>query len=192
VAREDLDAVGKLEQSLQACVEVASALDRLDREIGAGCVTDEERVAGEHEPGLLSAVTVDDCETAVLWPVTWRVQYAERNVPEHDLLSVLQRVVLVRDLGGGMDPDRDPLLERQAPVARDVVGVRVGFDRAHNSYALPLRGGEVLLRGIGGIDDDRLAGLLVADEIRGTAEVLVDELPEDHGFDRNTGGGLFS
>jgi len=68
----------------------------------------------------------------------------------------------------------------------------VRLERAHDSHALLFCRGKVLLDRVGGVDDDRLVGLLVADEIGRTAEVVVDELPEDHGFDRNTRDGLFS
>jgi hypothetical protein len=34
--------------------------------------------------------------------------------------------------------------------------------------------------------------LRIADEIRRAAEVVVDELPEDHAFDGNIARGLFS
>src|SRR5204862_6269799 len=45
VTREDLDAVGKLEQALQAGKELARAVDRLDGKIRTGGVADEEGVA---------------------------------------------------------------------------------------------------------------------------------------------------
>ena len=82
--------------------------------------------------------------------------------------------------------------QRQTPVSRDVVGVRVRLERARDLHALLLGRCEVLLDRVGGIDDNRLLRLLIADEIRRAAEIVVDELPEDHGFDGNTGGGLFS
>ena len=91
-----------------------------------------------------------------------------------------------------MDGDRDPVLERQTAVPRDVVGVGVRLERAHDSHAFLSCCREVLLDRIGGIDDDRLVRLFVADEIRRAAEVVVDELPEDHASDRNIGRGLFS
>ena len=100
--------------------------------------------------------------------------------------------MLVGDLGGRVDPDRDAVLERQPAVPRDVVGMRVRLERTHDPNPFLLRCRKVRLDRVGGVDDDRLVGLLVADEIRRTAQVVVDELPEDHGFDRNTRDGLFS
>src|SRR3954447_26241504 len=65
-------------------------------------------------------------------------------------------------------------------MARDVVGMRMRLERAHDAHVLLLGRDEVLLDRVGGVDDDRFVRLFVADEIRRTAEVVVDELPEDH------------
>ena len=50
----DLDAVGQLREPAQRVEEPLRALARLDREVGARGVADEERVAGEHEPRLVA------------------------------------------------------------------------------------------------------------------------------------------
>jgi hypothetical protein len=69
-----------------------------------------------------------------------------------------------------------------------VVGVRVGLDHANKAHAAPLGFLEVLLDREGRVDDDGLAGALVADEVRSAPESVVDELREDHGVgDRSTG-----
>ena len=182
MAGEDLDAIRQLEQAPEAGVEVVRAVDGLDRQIRSRCVADEERIAGQHEPGLLGPSPVDDGETKVLRTVTRRVQQAERDVAEHDFPSVLEPVVVVLDLGRWVNRNRDPLLEREASVPGDVVGVRVGLEHADDSDALLVRRREVLLGRVSRIDDDGLVRLLVADEVRRAAEVVVDELPEDHDF----------
>jgi hypothetical protein len=51
---------------------------------------------------------------------------------------------------------------------------------------------DVLLDRVRGIDDDRDAGVLVADEIRRAAEIIVDELLEQHVGDASTGHGYIS
>ena len=82
----------------------------------------------------------------------------------------------------GDDRDGQPVLEREAAVAGDVVGVRVGLEHALDPHALLLCGLEILLDRERGVDDDRDAGLCVTDQIRGAAEILVHELPEEqHG-----------
>ena len=75
----------------------------LDREVGPGGVADEERVAGEDEPGLLGAGAVDDGEARVLGPVPGCVDRAQDDLAELQLRAVLERVVRVRGLGGGVD-----------------------------------------------------------------------------------------
>jgi hypothetical protein len=51
---------------------------------------------------------------------------------------------------------------------------------------------EILLDRQRRIDDDRDSLVLVADEIRGTSEIVVDELREEHVGDASTGHGYFS
>ena len=72
------------------------------------------------------------------------------------------------------------MLEREAPVAREVVGVGVRLEHAHDPHALALRRLEVLLDRERRVDHDRLARVGVADEVRAAAEIVVDELPEEH------------
>ena len=70
-----------------------------------------------------------------------------------------------------MDRDARPVLGREPPVPGDVVGMVVRFDAAHDAQRVPLRLLDVLLDRERGIDDDRLAGLLGADQVGGAAEV---------------------
>jgi len=184
--------LNRLQQTLQALVELTRSVDGRDRQVRPGGVADEERIACEDEPGLFGPAAIDDREATVLGAMPWGVEHPQRDVAEHDLLSLLERVVLVRGFRGRVDGDRDPVLKRQPPVSGDVVGVSVRLERAHDSHALLFRRREILLDRVGGIDDDRLMRLRIADEIRRAAEVVVDELPEDHASDRNIGRGLFS
>ena len=91
------------------------------------------------------------------------------------------RVVRVLGLGRGVDAHRDAVLEREPPVPGEVVGVRVRLDRADDADVAPLGLVEVLLDREGRIDDDGVTGTWIADEVRRTAERVVDELREDHG-----------
>ena len=52
---------------------------------------------------------------------------------------------------------------------------------------LPLGLVEVLLDRVGRVDDDRLARVLVADQVGSAAEVVVDELAEQHSGEANSG-----
>jgi hypothetical protein len=81
-----------------------------------------------------------------------------------------------------MDRDRPPVLQREASVPRDVIGVGVRLKDTLDAYALLLRDGQVLLDRERRIDDNRYACLSIADEIRRAPEILVHELPkEQHG-----------
>ncbi len=79
-----------------------------------------------------------------------------------------------------MNADRELVLEREATVARDVVGVRVRLHDSNEPNPALLGFLEVLLDRKGRIDDDCLVRALVGDEVRGASERLVDELREDH------------
>ena len=60
MAGVDLDPVRELEQPVQRVEEPLRALSRLDGEVGACGVADEERVTGEDEPGLVGPAAVAD------------------------------------------------------------------------------------------------------------------------------------
>ena len=83
-----------------------------------------------------------------------------------------------------MDRHRHAVLERQAPVAGEMVGVRVRLERAGQPHAVTLGCLEHRLDREERIDDDRDTGVLVADQVRGTAEIVVQELLEEHGARR--------
>ena len=77
------------------------ALARLDREVGAGDVADEQRVPGEHGPGIPAAITVAEQERCVLGPVAGSVHPLDLDVPEAKgpaVAECLVRVLRVRKL----------------------------------------------------------------------------------------------
>ena len=85
--------------------------------------------------------------------------------------------------------DRHTVLEREAPVTRDVVRVRVRLEHAGDPHLALLGLVEVLLDRVGGIDDHGLTRGLVADQVGRAAEVVVDELPKLHEEEPNSGPG---
>ena len=113
----DLDAVGQLEQALQRVEDGLGSLSRLDGEIRASGVADEEGIAGEHQPRLVGPRVVDHREAAVLRPVPRRVEAAERDVADLDLVAVLDRVDAVLGPGRRVDRDGELVLEREPAVA---------------------------------------------------------------------------
>ena len=87
--RIDLDTVAELDETAQRVEEPLGALARLDGEIGARSVADEERVACEDDPGIGPARSVTHSKTAMLRPVPGRVDAAQEHRADLDLVPVL-------------------------------------------------------------------------------------------------------
>ena len=185
MAGMNLDAVRQLEQPLQAVVQLACALGRLDGQIRPGRFADEQRVARQGQPRLVRPRSVADRERAVLWSVAGRVDDADRDRPHRDLGAVLQRLEVVLRLRGRVDRHRDTVLERESAVAGHVVRVRVRLEHTLEPHPFPLGRFEILLDREGRIDHDCLAGGVVADQVGGTAKIVVDELAKKHETEPN-------
>ena len=163
---------GQRRKPAQRLEEVLCALARGDREVRPCRVADEQRVAGEHQ------LVVDE-EGAVLRPVAGRVQHGDAHRADLDDLAVLERLELERRLGERMDGDGQAVLEREAPVPRDVVGVGVGLEHALDPHAGLAGSRDDRLDLQRRVDDDRDACVGVADQVAGAAEILVHELPKE-------------
>ncbi len=177
---EHLDAVVELEQAVERVEQALGSLLCCNRKVGPGRVADEQRVAREDEPGLAAARVVDDGEAAVLGSMARRMDDAERDGTDDDLVAVVHRVVRVVDAGVCMHAHWDPVLERQSAVPRDVVGVRMRLDRAHDSEPAVLGLGEHGLDRERWVDDHGDPRFLVTDQVTRTAQVVIQELVEDH------------
>ena len=92
------------------------------------------------------------------WPGVWMTR--RRDVADVDLVAVRERLERVARLPPASGRDGDAVLEREPPVAGDVVGVRVRLEDAHDPDVVPLRLLEVLLDRVRRVDDDRLARVL--------------------------------
>jgi hypothetical protein len=79
-----------------------------------------------------------------------------------------------------MHGDRDVVLECEPPVPGDVIGVRVGLERARDADACAFRRREVLLDRVGGVHHEGFASGGVTDQVGGAAKIVVDELAEQH------------
>ncbi len=112
--------------------------------------------------------------------MTRRVQGLDAQRAERELVAVIER--LVRELGGHqtVNVDRRARRRGQAAVAGYVVGVIVGLEDVRDAYAQVARQIEVLVDLEARIDHRRDAGLVIADEVRRAAEIVMDNLPEDH------------
>ncbi len=97
-------------------------------------------------------------------------------------LAVGQRLERIGGLRDRVDRHRNAVLQREAPVAREMIGMGVRLQHALDPHACLLRGLQVLLDPERRIDDDRDTRIRVADQVRGAPEVVVHELPkEQHG-----------
>ena len=168
-----LDGIRQLRQPSQRVEEPFCTFTGLDRKVGPGGVADEERVTGEHEP------LVHD-ERTVLGTVARRMYDTDRHGADLQLLPVLQRVERKLGLGDRVHRDGQALLQREAAVAGNVVGVGMRLQHPDDPNAGLGRGLEIRLDRIGGVDHESLPTAGIADQIRGAAEIVVDELAKEH------------
>ena len=109
---------------MQRPEDVGGSLPRLDREVGASDVADEERVAGQHRPRLAAAAGVAQEEAGVLGPVPGRVERLDREVAQLQGPVVGERLMLVLGLRQLVDVDRRPGRPCEAAVPGGSVGRR--------------------------------------------------------------------
>jgi hypothetical protein len=88
--------------------------------------------------------------------------------------------VVVLGLGHAVDVDRGAGGRHEPPVTRDVVGMVVRLEDVLDLHAQVARQPQVLVDVELRVDYGGDARVLVADQIAGAAEVVVDELPKDH------------
>src|SRR5205085_11457427 len=92
----------------------------------------------------------------------------------------------------GVYPNRHLLPDRGAAVPGDMVGVRMRLEDGNERDLAPTALLEILLDRIGGIDEHCHPGVFVTDQVRGTPEIVVDELLEEHERDRSNPRGYIS
>ena len=156
------------------------ALALLDRQVGARDVADEQRVAGQHRPGVAAAVSVAEQEGGVLGPVAGRVHRLDLDLPEAQPPAVGERLVRVLGVGQLVDVDRRARRPGEAAVSGDVVGVVVGLEHVLDPDAVQAAEPQVGLDRPLRVDHRRDARARVADQIGGAAQVLVQDLPKEH------------
>ena len=112
------------------------------------------------------------------WP--GRVERPDGDAPELELPAVVERLVVVVGRRLAVDVDRGPGGRGEPAVPGDVVGVVVRLEDVLDPHAEEAGEPQVLVDVEPRIDDGRDARVLVADQIAGAAEVVMDELAEDH------------
>jgi hypothetical protein len=165
---------------VQGMEDPVGALLLLDREVGSRDVADEQRVAAEHRPRLEASRPVDQGKRRVLGPVSRRVHGADRDAAQLELPAIVERLVLIVRGRQPVDVDRRAGRRGEAAVAGDVVGVIVGLEDVLDPHAHVAGHRQVVLDVELRVDHGGDAGVLVADQVGAAAEVVVDELAEDH------------
>ena len=161
--------------------EALGAFARLDLEIWPRGVADQERVDGEDE-------TLPDDERAVLRPVSRRVQHPDRDGACVQHLTVRQGLEGELGIRKRMDRDGHAVFQSQTAMTRDVIGVSVGLEHEGDGHAGVPRGLEIRLDRVRGVDQERLPLTGIADQVGGAAEIVVDELAEQHTREANSEG----
>ena len=108
------------------------------------------------------------------------VESTDDQLAERELPAVLEWLVVVFGRGIRVHVDDGPGGRRQAPVPRDVIRVVVRLEDVLDPHSEVADGTEVFVDVEARIDDGGHARVLVADQVARTAEVVVNELPEDH------------
>ena len=177
----DLDVVAEREQALaQAVEDPARALGLLDGQVRPGDVADEQGVAREHGPRLRRARGVDEGERRVLRPVAGCRDRPNADRPDRQLPPVVDRVMRILGLGQPAHVDGRAGRGGEPPVPGDVIRVVVRLEDVRDPHPREPGERQVGLDIQARVDDRRLAGGVVADDVGGAAEIVVDELSEDH------------
>src|SRR5579885_1645831 len=92
VGRVDLHAVIKLEQTIKdAVVERVGPLFASDGKVGAGYIADEERIAGQHQPGVVAPARIGDREGDMLRAMAGRMDDAQAHDAKSQFAAVTRR-----------------------------------------------------------------------------------------------------
>ena len=112
--------------------------------------------------------------------MTRGVQHAQPQLPQRQLLAVMERSERVGDLRRFMETHFAPVLGDETTGARDVVGVDVGVDRIAKAEAALREECLVLLDRDRGVDDGGLVTLAGGNQVGRAATPFVQKLLEIH------------
>jgi hypothetical protein len=178
--------VGQSEQpvgqrSVQRARHRLDGLVALGVEVGASRVADEQGVAGEHEPRLVTAGVVGHEVGVVRGRVAGGGDRLQVGVAQADDLSVGERVMLELDPGALREIGLRAGAGGESGEAGDVVGLQVRLEDGHDRGALCLGRRDVLADEIDmRVDHGERAVRLAPEEIGGAGRVVVQQLSEVH------------
>jgi hypothetical protein len=194
VRREDLDVIRQPEEgAVETVVELLRLrdLDALAEQVRPPHAPREERVAGEHEPGLLGARPVRDQERGAVRRVAGRVEHGDLDVAQLERLAVGHADVRDDDRRRPVEEHGRPGEGREPARAGDVIRLDVGLEDVGDAQGL-LRGRvDIGLDLMLWIHHSAGAHAPSAEEIAGAAGRGVEEMAEDHGSPPSPVGAFF-
>ncbi|KAG1648467.1 hypothetical protein GQR58_029803 [Nymphon striatum] len=137
----------------------------LEDEVWAADIPDEEGVASQHSIRRLVVGVLPDNDADRLGRVPGCVQDLELHVAETDLLAVGKFAGIELRLCNGREADLGSGRCREFEVARQEVGVEMGFDNEFDGEAFSRRILDVFVDVASGVYDDGPTGGLISDEI---------------------------
>ncbi len=148
--------------------------------VGTPDVADEERVTGQHAVGLAVVGVLEDNHAHRFGGVSGGVAELEGDVSERHPLTVGHLAMIEFGVRHRRVADLRAGCCGKFEVSGEEVSVEVGFDDHLDGEATRLRVGEVLGDVPLGVDDNRAARGLIADEVRGVGEAFEVVLLELH------------
>src|SRR6476620_1263351 len=163
--------------------------DRAFEQVGSANVSNAKKITGDETDGRVGRRTVGDEKDDVLRSVPRYMQGPKSHVSKIDLVTIAEptgpwkrRPVISRRArpGSGQEELRARLL-RQGDGAGHEIGMQVRFGDHRDPDTLLPRRGQVGLRIIEWINDDRLTRALAGDEVGRLGEAIVVEPTKEHG-----------
>jgi hypothetical protein len=182
------EVVGKRQQPLgQRAIErarhVLHAVSAVGVKIRPADVSDQQGVAGQHQPRLVTARAVGHDVGVVRGGVTRRGEGLQLGVAQPHALAVGERVMVELDARSLRQIRPRARARHQLRKPRDVIGLHVRLEHGDDRDPLALGELEVLVHEIDVRIDDRERTLrLAAEQVRRARRVVVQELAEVHGL----------
>src|SRR5262249_35625578 len=149
-------------------------------EVGTAHIADEQRIAGQYHRRLGAAQGVHDQEGYQLRTVAGRMQDAEAQLSQLQLLVIGERAEQVGDSRRFVEAELASMLRDQAARAGDMIGMDLRIDYVSQSEAALAQQCIVLLRLDRRVDNRRVVRAARGYDVGGASTAFVQELLEIH------------